>query len=199
MAGKIIVHGINRFVFGEARITLLIDGIAKTTVRKKEIVEIPVTHTCVLSTHFGATTPCSLQIKNGTEVEIQLDVKAGKMKMAVLRQTVIDASAPDADVGVELAEKPKFQIKGARGRFLLVYEDKCIISTKAGIGSFITGNVSDGDKDIYYSDVIGIQYKKPGIQLGYLQLETSSAMMNNKRIIFSTKTASPLTKMSWLR
>lgn len=181
MAGKIIVHGINRFVFGEAKITLLIDGTAQASVCKKQTTEIPITHSCVFSTLFGGTTPCNIQIKNGTEVEIQLDVVSGRMKPKILRQTVVVPGAPDADAGVDLGEKPKFQIKGARGRFLLVYEDKCIISTKAGIGSFITGNVSDGDKDIYYSDVIGIQYKKPGIQLGYLQLETSSAMMNNKK------------------
>ena len=61
-----------------------------------------------------------------------------------------------------------------------VFEDKCIISTKAGVGSFITGNVSDGAKTIYYSDVIGVQCKKAGFQIGYLQLETASSTMNNK-------------------
>ncbi len=80
-----------------------------------------------------------------------------------------------------------YAIKGARGRSIKVFEDKVIITVKAGIGSFLTGNVSDGEKTIYYSDVIGVQFKKSGLQLGYLQLETASAQMNNKANNFFTE------------
>lgn len=74
-----------------------------------------------------------------------------------------------------------YSIVGTSGKRLRVYEDKCIISTKAKVGSFLVGNGSDGEKTIYYSDVIGIQFKRPGIQIGYLQLETASGLMNNKQ------------------
>ena len=73
-----------------------------------------------------------------------------------------------------------YELKGARGRFMQVYDDKVVLSVKAGIGSFLTGNVSDGEKTIYYGDCIGVQFKKSGFQLGYLQFETSSAIMNNR-------------------
>lgn len=72
-----------------------------------------------------------------------------------------------------------YNIKGTQGKLLKVYEDKCIIVTKPGIGSFVVGNGSDGEKVIYYSDVVGVQFKKTGLQIGYLQLETSSGIMNN--------------------
>ncbi len=72
-----------------------------------------------------------------------------------------------------------YDLKGVRGRSLKVYEDRCIITVKAGIGSFITGNISDGEKTIYYSDCIGVQFKESGVQIGYLQLETASLQMNN--------------------
>ena len=180
MAGKIIVHGYKQPIFGKGAVTLLIDGAAVATVCKKECVEIPITHTCVFSTHIGASTPCFVQVKNGTEVEIQLINKPGKTIAKILRETVTDANAPEVDPGVELGEKPKYEVEGARGRYLRVYEDKCIISTKPTVGAFITGNASDGDKEIYYADVLGVQYKKPGYQLGYLQLETASALMNNR-------------------
>jgi hypothetical protein len=73
-----------------------------------------------------------------------------------------------------------YDVQGVRGKNLQVFEDKCVITVKAGIGSLLTGNVSDGEKTIYYSDVIGVQFKKSGFQIGYLQLETASSTMNNK-------------------
>ena len=73
-----------------------------------------------------------------------------------------------------------YDLEGARGRYLKVYDDKVVITVKAGLGSFFTGNISDGEKTIYYSDCIGVQYKKSGFQLGYLQFETAGGIMNNK-------------------
>ena len=73
-----------------------------------------------------------------------------------------------------------FSVKGVRGRNLYVFDDKCVINTTAGIGSFLTGNATDGEKTIYYTDVIGVQYKPSGINIGFLQLETASSQMNNR-------------------
>ncbi len=75
-------------------------------------------------------------------------------------------------------------LDGSRGRHLDVYEDKCVFSVSAGIGSFLTGNGSDGEKTVYYVDCIGVQFKRAGLQLGYLQLETASGLMNNKQSNF---------------
>lgn len=72
-----------------------------------------------------------------------------------------------------------YSIDGVRGRHIDVYEDKCVLATKAGLGSFITGNFSDGEKTIYYMDCVGVQFKKSGFQIGYLQLETAALTMNN--------------------
>ncbi len=72
-----------------------------------------------------------------------------------------------------------YDLDGVRGRHIDVYDDKVVLTVKAGIGSFLTGNVSDGEKTIYYSDCIGIQYKKSGLQIGYLQFETAGGIMNN--------------------
>ena len=77
-----------------------------------------------------------------------------------------------------------YDLKGVRGRSMRVYEDRAVIKTEAGLGSFLTGNVSDGEKTIYYVDCIGVQFKESGIQIGYLQLETASALMNNKQSNF---------------
>lgn len=73
-----------------------------------------------------------------------------------------------------------YQLEGVRGRSILIYDRKCVISTKAGIGSFITGNVTDGEKTIFYKDVMGVQFKRSGNLIGYLQFETGSVQMNNQ-------------------
>lgn len=73
-----------------------------------------------------------------------------------------------------------YDLDGSSGRHIDVYEDKVVLTVKAGIGSFFTGNVSDGEKTIYYMDCIGLQFKKAGFMVGYLQFETASGLMNNK-------------------
>ncbi|MBQ8651573.1 MAG: SHOCT domain-containing protein [Alphaproteobacteria bacterium] len=61
-----------------------------------------------------------------------------------------------------------------------VYEDKCVLTTKVTIGSVLTSNATDGEKTIYYSDVLGVQFKRANLTIGYLQFETASSSMNNK-------------------
>ena len=63
-----------------------------------------------------------------------------------------------------------------------MYEEKCVITTKASLSSWATGNSSDGEKTIYYVDCIGVQFKRcgTGLTIGYLQLETASGLMNKK-------------------
>ncbi len=73
-----------------------------------------------------------------------------------------------------------YDLQGVRGRSMKVYEDKCVITTKVTFGSLMTGNASDGEKTIYYSDVLGVQFKLAKMQIGYLQLETASSSMNNR-------------------
>lgn len=73
-----------------------------------------------------------------------------------------------------------YQITGVRGRSLKVFSDRCVIKVTANLGSFLTGNVSDGEKTIYYADCVGVQFKESGIQIGYLQLETAANTMNQR-------------------
>lgn len=73
-----------------------------------------------------------------------------------------------------------YELDGVRGRHVKIYDRKVVISTKAGVGSFLTGNATDGEKTIFYKDVVGIQFKKSGVTIGYLQFETASLQMNNQ-------------------
>lgn len=73
-----------------------------------------------------------------------------------------------------------YRVDGVRGRQLEVYKDRCVLKVNVTAGSLITGNYSDGEKTIYYADCIGVQFKESGIQIGYLQLETATGLMNNR-------------------
>lgn len=75
-------------------------------------------------------------------------------------------------------------VDGARGRAIDIFPNKCVISTGVTIGSLLTSNATDGEKTIYYGDCIGLQFKQAGLTLGYLQLETAAATMNNSQSNF---------------
>ena len=72
------------------------------------------------------------------------------------------------------------EFEGVRGRNLKLYDTKIIITTKLAASSLITGNFTDGEKTIYLCDVVGVQFKRSGDLIGYLQFETSSIQMNNQ-------------------
>ena len=72
------------------------------------------------------------------------------------------------------------KLEGVRGREMKLYDTKCVITTNKTAGSFITGNITDGEKTIFLSDVVGVQFKESGALIGYLQFETPSMQMNNK-------------------
>lgn len=65
-----------------------------------------------------------------------------------------------------------------------VYTTKAVITTKVTIGSLLTHNATDGEKTIYYTDCIGVQFKQAQFTIGYLQLETASSNGNNKQSNF---------------
>ena len=73
-----------------------------------------------------------------------------------------------------------YRLEGVRGRSIMIYDRKCTIATKLGVGSLITGNATDGEKTIFYKDVVGLQFKKSGGLIGYLQFESGSVQMNNQ-------------------
>ena len=75
--------------------------------------------------------------------------------------------------GLKMAEKI-YELKGIHGKRLEVYEDKVVIKTKVSVGSVLMGTALNGEKTIYFSDCVGIQFKKAGIMIGYLEFETAS-------------------------
>ena len=53
-----------------------------------------------------------------------------------------------------------------------VYEDRCVITGKKGLISFMAGRMFDGEKTFYYADLTAVQYKKASVWLnGFIQFE----------------------------
>lgn len=76
--------------------------------------------------------------------------------------------------------------KGLNG-ILEVYEDRIVISRKTAMGFFFQGN--KGNREIYFSDIKAIEFKKPTIYSnGYLQFITNAESTQNQKVgIMGTK------------
>lgn len=87
----------------------------------------------------------------------------------------------DEEVQKKKAGGLKYSISGARGRKIEVYPYKLVIATDVTVGSVLTRNATDGTKTLYFSDIIGVQYKEPGLTIGYIQFETAANLGNNDK------------------
>lgn len=190
MSGKLIVHGFrpNR-IQAASTLKIYLDGEKVGTVRDWETVEFPIEKECQLILKCGINPSKGIvNIQDGMRTEVQSKFLNGNTIVAdVIKATPITMDEQESD-RTEQERKERIcsvpeirKFEGARGRMLEVFEDKCILITRAGMGSFLTGNITDGEKTIYYVDCIGVQFKRAGITLGYLQLETASNLGNNKR------------------
>lgn len=100
-----------------------------------------------------------------------------KKKAVLLPYT--PAIDPTENNGIDTAEAV-YSLDGVRGRHIDIFENKVVLTVKASVGSLLTGNITDGEKTIYFSDCIGVQFKKSGLTIGYLQFETAGGIMNNQ-------------------
>lgn len=66
-----------------------------------------------------------------------------------------------------------YDLVGADGKYMKVYEDKCIIGI-SGFWSMSYGN--PGEKTIYYKDCIGVKFRESGFFVaGGIQFDTASS------------------------
>ncbi len=89
----------------------------------------------------------------------------------------------------ELTQDAIFSIDGAYGKKIYIFENKCIINTDFTVGSILQGNATDGRKIIFYKDIIGIQFKEPGVFLGFIQFETAANIKNENSENFYSENA----------
>lgn len=107
------------------------------------------------------------------------------------KRNITETEVPDYSVNSNIGpfenQDLVYSIEGVRGRHIDIYVDKVVITTKVTIGSLLTHNATDGEKTIYYSDCIGVQFKQSKFAIGYLQLETASSNGNNRASNFFTE------------
>ena len=104
-----------------------------------------------------------------------------------------------ADAPME--ERIKMRPEGVRycmvnnsGKILDVYENKVVFSSTKSTSTLVTGlifseSVTQGEKTIYYKDVIGVQYKPSSIADGYIQIETAAGGMTSTSSQYSGENA----------
>ena len=173
MAGKVIIEA--HEMFGKAKTKIFVNGKEHCVILGCEKATIDIDADVQIGAKvFINPKNNEVTARNNEVTKLLITKLKGKMVTEIVSITSLDSFVE------EVEDKPIYDLEGARGRQLKVYEDKCVIKVKANLISFATGNGSDGEKTIYYSDVLGVQYKRTGLQLGYLQLETASSSMNNK-------------------
>lgn len=68
-----------------------------------------------------------------------------------------------------------YELNGGMTKILRVYNDRVSLQVIKNLRSFMTSNFFGGTKEIFYSDIIGVQYKEAGsVVAGYIQFETAS-------------------------
>lgn len=86
------------------------------------------------------------------------------------------AAAPTAVAPAAGAQEvPVYELNGGMTKILRVYNDRVSLQVIKNLRSFMTSNFFGGTKEIFYSDIIGVQYKEAGsVVAGYIQFETAS-------------------------
>jgi len=165
MAGKVIVrapHGINR-------IYVFINGVKQNTkILGGDISEFDIDNDSEVYAFVNKQLKSpSIKVSGNEITELAVDIRKKTFLTCMLTISVVNIISPiDYD-------QPIYSLKGTRGR-IQVYSDKCIIYTTSG-----TSSSMNGEKTIYYSDVVSVQYKRTDFQDGYLHLETASNTANN--------------------
>ncbi len=187
MAGKIIVEAPPKNT-GILKFILMLNGATAAKLKKGEVYECDISQDTYVSMKMvGVPKTEEILAKNGYVTKITFDYNIPMIELSVYSACETPIGGGDT---IDIKEAPSappidpsiiYDIKGVRGRYIKIYEDRVIINTKATFSSFITGNVSDGEKTIYFSDVVGVQFKKSGSLIGYLQLETAGNLGNNKK------------------
>ena len=78
------------------------------------------------------------------------------------------------------ADGALYCIDGNMGKILRVYDDRISLQVKKNVRSVVAGDYLLGTKEIYYSDMLGMQYKPAGKFIsGYMQFETATSYARN--------------------
>lgn len=69
-----------------------------------------------------------------------------------------------------------YRLDGGMVKVLYVYGDHLTLQAKKNLRSWVTRDFFRGTKEIYYSDILGVQYKDAGALIaGYIQFETATS------------------------
>lgn len=87
-----------------------------------------------------------------------------------------------------MSDKALIELKATNGT-VLVYNDRVVIK-RTGLFAFASQGIK-GDTTFFYSNLSGVDYKKPGMTNGYMRFVTAGTVnYNSKTGLFATPTSS---------
>lgn len=175
MAGKIIIDGFDLPVVNKCKI--FANGIQVALISHLDKKTITINSDTEIYGKVGINPKGkSIVVRDNkvTVIHIKWDRILGKAILIVDSESDIDNYLLDED------EIPKYDLDGVHGRYLRVYEDRCVFGARTDFSSFVAGNVADGEKAIYYNDILAVQFKKIGDKIVGLRLDTAISTMNNQ-------------------
>ena len=106
--------------------------------------------------------PISVSAANSTKIDVTYSMFSGKYSLDVVSTTKVCDYYEEDNM-----EKPIFEFDGALNDTITLYEDYLVIKHTGVLNAMSMG--IKGDKNIFYSDITSVQYKKPGFSAGYIQ------------------------------
>lgn len=73
-----------------------------------------------------------------------------------------------------------YRLDGGMVKVLYIYEDHLVLQAKQNLRSWLTQDFFAGTKEIYYSNILGVQYRDAGALIaGFIQFETATSHAKN--------------------
>ncbi|MBQ9803025.1 MAG: SHOCT domain-containing protein [Clostridia bacterium] len=170
MAGKIMIHGFQKKMPDAAKI--IINSRIVAQVATGQTVTLDVDGDSTISCKYGfLTTKESIRVKDGENIELQLEYKKGfwanQIFLEVVSGNYTTTTEKQQIIKFEPLPGSVYALDGGVGDCLHVFEDRVVIQHKGVLNFFAMG--IKGDKTLYYSDITSVQFKKPGITAGHIQ------------------------------
>lgn len=183
MLGNVIINAASNLETTK-KFRVFINGEPKVELRRKENATIQLEKNSSVAVQIVAPLgqsnlcePVSVLASNSTKIDIKYNLFLGKPSLVITgTEKVCDYFEEDN------TEKAFLIFDGGVKDTIQLYEDYLVIGHSGVLNAMSMG--IKGEKNIYYSDITSVQYKKPGFSAGYIQFSLPGGN-ENKGGVFS--------------
>jgi len=183
MYGNVIIRAASNLE-SLKKFRVYVNGEPKAELRKKETTKIPLEKNSSIAVQIvaplGETNlfePVTVLASNSTEIDIKYSAFLGKPTLVIGKTEKVCDYYEEDDGTI-----PFLEFDGGLKDSLKLFEDYLVIRHTGAVNAMAMG--IKGEKNIYYSDITSVQYKKPSIASGYIQFSLPGGN-ENKGGVFS--------------